>query len=105
MRARLVDDLREVARGWRWTRRPLVPRSAEPFQPRRVPAEFPTACSPQAWASGTPLLFLRVLLGLRPTPDKLEVDPHVPDWVGHLALRGIPGRWGRTDAVAPAVPG
>jgi hypothetical protein len=22
----------------------------------------------------------------------------IPDGIGHLALRGIPGRWGRTDA-------
>jgi glycogen debranching enzyme len=71
----------------------------------QVPIAYATACSPQAWASGTPLLLLRVMLGMRPTPDKLEVDPHLPDWFGHLALRGIPGRWGRTDAVAPAVPG
>jgi hypothetical protein len=28
------------------------------------PVEYPTASSPQAWAAGTPLLLLRVLLGL-----------------------------------------
>ncbi|MGW3805426.1 amylo-alpha-1,6-glucosidase [Micromonospora sp. NPDC005113] len=28
------------------------------------PVEYPTACSPQAWSTGTPLLLLRVMLGL-----------------------------------------
>jgi 1-acyl-sn-glycerol-3-phosphate acyltransferase len=46
---RLVDDVREVARGWRWTRRPLVPRSAEAFRPDPEPSEFPTA-----WARSRP---------------------------------------------------
>src|SRR2546430_7641083 len=30
----------------------------------RFPVEYPTACSPQAWATGAPLLLLRALLGL-----------------------------------------
>jgi glycogen debranching enzyme len=70
--------------------------------PRRsteVPVVYPTACSPQAWATGAPLLLLRVLLGLEPTPEGLSVNPCLPDRIGHLALRGVPGRWGRADAV------
>jgi len=65
-----------------------------------VPVAYRTACSPQAWASGTPLLMLRVMLGLDPVDGKLAVDPYLPPDRGPLALRGIPGRWGRTDAVA-----
>jgi glycogen debranching enzyme len=64
-----------------------------------LPVAYPTACSPQAWASGTPLLLLRVLLGLEPTPERLRVDPHVPKRFGPLALRSIPVRSGRTDAL------
>ncbi|GAA0897005.1 amylo-alpha-1,6-glucosidase [Virgisporangium aurantiacum] len=64
-----------------------------------TPVVYPTACSPQAWAAGTPLLLLRCLLGLRASDGRLVVDPHVPDRFGGLALRGIPGRWGRADAV------
>jgi glycogen debranching enzyme len=63
-----------------------------------LPVAYPTACSPQAWAAGTPLLLLRVMLGLEPTGETLHVDPAVPAQVGHLGLHGIPGRWGRTDA-------
>jgi 1-acyl-sn-glycerol-3-phosphate acyltransferase len=39
----LAKDLRQVAEGWRWGKRPLVPRSAEPFEPQGEPREFPTA--------------------------------------------------------------
>ncbi|GAA2530172.1 amylo-alpha-1,6-glucosidase [Pilimelia columellifera] len=70
--------------------------------PRRtteVPVVYPTACSPQAWATGAPLLLLRVLLGLEPTAEGLSVDPFLPDRIGYLALRGVPGRWGAADAV------
>ena len=62
------------------------------------PVEYPTACSPQAWATGTPLLLLRTLLGLEPIGDHLLVDPAVPRTVGHLEVLDIPGRWGRADA-------
>lgn len=65
-----------------------------------VPVRYPTACSPQAWAAGTPLLLLRVMLGLEPTPNALMVRPHLPAEVSRLLVRGLPGRWGTADAVA-----
>ena len=30
----------------------------------RFPVPYPTACSPQAWSTAAPLLFLRAMLGL-----------------------------------------
>jgi glycogen debranching enzyme len=71
-----------------------------PRERTKFPVEYPTASSPQAWATGTPLLVLRCLLGLEPRGDRLEVDPALPASIGELALRGIPGRWGRAEAVA-----
>jgi glycogen debranching enzyme len=62
------------------------------------PVEYPTACSPQAWATGAPLLVLRVLLGLEPVAGRLVVDPAVPETIGQLELLDIPGRWGLADA-------
>jgi glycogen debranching enzyme len=62
------------------------------------PVEYPTACSPQAWASGAPLLLLRAILGLEPIGDNLLVDPAIPSMLGQLELLDIPGRWGRIDA-------
>ena len=65
-----------------------------------VPVEYPSACSPQAWAAAAPLLLLRVMLGLEPTVNGLVVRPHLPAEINRLVLRGLPGRWGRADAVA-----
>ena len=62
------------------------------------PVEYPTACSPQAWASGAPLLLLRAILGLEPIGGHLLVDPAIPSMLGQLELLDIPGRWGRIDA-------
>ena len=64
----------------------------------RYPVEFPTACSPQAWSTGAPLLLLRTMLGLDPVGDQLVVDPALPEGIGHLGLLHIPGRWRLRDA-------
>jgi len=62
------------------------------------PVQYPTACSPQAWSTGAPLLLLRTMLGLEPHGEHLVVDPALPMSIGHLELLDIPGRWGRIDA-------
>jgi len=54
----------------------------------------------QAWAAGAPLLFIRIMLGLEPAAGGLTVRPHLPAEVSRLVVRGLPGRWGRADAVA-----
>jgi glycogen debranching enzyme len=64
----------------------------------KYPVQYPTACSPQAWSTGAPLLLLRTMLGLEPVGDNLVVDPALPESIGLLALLDIPGRWGRVDA-------
>ena len=38
----------------------------------KYPVQYPTACSPQAWSTGTPLLLLRTMLGLEPVGDHLS---------------------------------
>ncbi|WP_431972974.1 amylo-alpha-1,6-glucosidase [Micromonospora haikouensis] len=63
------------------------------------PVEYPTACSPQAWSAGTPLLLLRVMLGLEPQGEHLIIDPAVPAGMGRVELLDIPGRWGLVDAL------
>ncbi len=64
----------------------------------RYPVQYPTACSPQAWSTGAPLLLLRATLGLEPEGEHLVVDAALPSAIGHLELLDIPGRWGRIDA-------
>ena len=64
----------------------------------RYPVQYPTACSPQAWSTGAPLLLLRTMLGLEPLGEHLVVDPALPRSIDRLELLDIPGRWGRMDA-------
>jgi glycogen debranching enzyme len=65
-----------------------LPRSETPF-----PIAYPTAARPQAWAAGTPVLLLQVLLGLRPDRirNRLEsVAPlELPHWAGTIRLSGV----------------
>jgi glycogen debranching enzyme len=64
----------------------------------KYPVQYPTACSPQAWSTGAPLLFLRTMLGLQPVGEHLVIDPAVPAELGRVELLDIPGRWGVVDA-------
>jgi 1-acyl-sn-glycerol-3-phosphate acyltransferase len=45
----LTSDIRQMSRGWRWTRRRLPPHSAEPHHSFAEPREFPTD-----WARSRP---------------------------------------------------
>ena len=69
-----------------------------PREMTRFPVEYPTACSPQAWATGTPLLLLTTLLGIQPVGEKLLTDPAIPTAIERIELLGVRGRWGRNDA-------
>ena len=64
----------------------------------KYPVQYPTACSPQAWSTGAPLLLLRTMLGLEPLNNHLIIDPALPENIRHLELLDIPGRWGHIDA-------
>jgi glycogen debranching enzyme len=55
-----------------------------------VPVPYPDAASPQAWATGAPLLMLRLLLGLEPGQPGPTSSPHLPPGVDHLTLHGLP---------------
>jgi glycogen debranching enzyme len=65
--------------------------------PRPVP--YPTACSPQAWASAAPVHLLRTLLGLEPAVHRseLRVRPRLPESLGTVRLRRLPLAGGRID--------
>ena len=73
-----------------------------PRSDTHYPVEYPTACSPQAWATGAPLLLLRTLLGLESDGTHLIVDPAIPEPLGRIELLDIPGVWGRMDAFGRA---
>lgn len=62
-----------------------------------LPVEYADALKPQAWAAGAPLLALRTLLGLDVVGGELRCDPHLPETIQVLRLRGLRVRDRRLD--------
>jgi glycogen debranching enzyme len=59
---------------------------------QRGPTLYPVACSPQAWAAGTPLLLLQSSLGLEFDPDRNEIllrNPRLPPFLEEVVLRNL----------------
>jgi glycogen debranching enzyme len=63
-------------------------RTETPF-----PIPYPTAARPQAWAAGTPVLLLRLLLGIEPDHRRHVLGTIAPDavpaWAGGIRLTGV----------------
>jgi len=58
-------------------------------EPNAFPVRYPTACSPQAWATAAPFLFLKTLLGIGVSDGELVCDPHIPERFGRTLLHGV----------------
>ena len=55
----------------------------------RGPTLYPVACSPQAWAAGTPFMLLQASLGLDFDPDRNEIllrAPRLPTFLDEVTL-------------------
>jgi glycogen debranching enzyme len=56
------------------------------------PVSYPIACSPQAWAAGSPYLMLQAILGLsaRAHENLLTINlPHLPTWLNTVEVRNL----------------
>jgi len=95
--ARIASGILQAARYFQYR----LPEAFAGYPRERTlfPVEYPTACSPQAWATGAPLLLLRTMLGLEPRANRLMVDACLPGDMEWLEVRGLRGRWGVMDAV------
>ena len=74
--------------------------SGYPRSLARFPIPYPTACSPQAWATGTPLLLLRAMLGLDARDGQVTLDPSLPDEIGRVSITGLGAFGTRWDVEA-----
>jgi glycogen debranching enzyme len=69
---------------------------------RNAPTQYPVACSPQAWASATPLWLLQATLGLELLDRSGEVAfyrPLLPDFLDHVHLRNLRLSRGSVDVL------
>jgi 1-acyl-sn-glycerol-3-phosphate acyltransferase len=115
----ILDDLRQMAKGWRWTHRPLTPRSAEPWVGDPEPHEFPTGWARTPAAKATREAVLRYVF--RPivwsesqpsvqgldnlehlAPPVLFVANHASHMDTPLLLCSLPRSWRERTAVAAA---
>jgi glycogen debranching enzyme len=55
----------------------------------RFPVPYPTACSPQAWATAAPFVFVQAMLGLEARDGELRLDPCVPAEIGRIRVRRL----------------
>lgn len=87
--ARVMEGLVEAAGHYEYARLPELFCGYD----RSIghPVSYPVACSPQAWAAGTPLLFLQVMLGIKPNAaDKtIELDPVLPGGMNELDVQQL----------------
>jgi glycogen debranching enzyme len=88
---RIARALIEAADHFNWSLPEVFAGYAREETP--FPIAYPTAARPQAWAAGTPILLLRLLLGLE--PDRVRqrltttVEDEVPSWLDGLRIEGI----------------
>jgi 1-acyl-sn-glycerol-3-phosphate acyltransferase len=113
------DELKELAKGFRWGRRPLVPRSAEPYTEPHEDAGFPTdwARSKAGVAARrfilragmTPIVTTELSLGVYGTERLEDVPGPVIFFSNHsshldatLIMCTLPERWQRKTGVGAA---
>jgi glycogen debranching enzyme len=59
---------------------------------QRGPTLYPVACSPQAWAAGSPLMLLQSSLGLEFDVDRNEIllrRPRLPAFLNEITIRNL----------------
>jgi glycogen debranching enzyme len=64
------------------------------FRRRRgaAPTLYPVACSPQAWAAGTPFMLIQAALGLEFDPEASAIrfrNPRLPRFVEQMTIRNL----------------
>jgi glycogen debranching enzyme len=97
---RVARALIEAAGHFQWSLPEVFAGFARADTP--FPIAYPTAARPQAWAAGTPILLLRVLLGIEPDRPRQRlvttIEDEVPSWLEGVRLEGVRA-FGRTWTV------
>jgi glycogen debranching enzyme len=89
---RVMSGLFEASAHFEYRRLPELFCGFERQDRFAKPVPYPVACSPQAWAAGTPLMLLTAALGLQAdAPNGLlrVVQPTLPAWLGDVEIRGL----------------
>jgi 1-acyl-sn-glycerol-3-phosphate acyltransferase len=113
------DELRAMAEGFRWGRRPLVPKDAEPFTPEQEDRLFPTDWARTEAGTATRQVILKTLIGpmlrnevtlrihgldrLRGVPAPvIFFSNHTSHLDATIIMTSLPDRWQSKTAVGAA---
>ena len=113
------DELKTMAEGFRWGRRPMVPRSAEPYTPEREDHLFPTDWARTEVGTAARQVILKTVIGpmLRNEVtmrvhgrDKLDgvagplifYSNHTSHLDATIIMTSLPDRWQSKTAVGAA---
>lgn len=88
---RIARALIEAAAHFDWSLPEVFAGYARDETP--FPIAYPTAARPQAWAAGTPILLVRVLLGIEPDRARQRlvstVTDELPSWLEGIRIEGV----------------
>lgn len=84
----VIDGLMKAAQSFEYDR---LPELFCGYPDTQELVKYPVACSPQAWAAGTPLVFVQTMLGLYPDSlnKKVALHPVLPESINQMTLRHI----------------
>jgi glycogen debranching enzyme len=94
----LIEEMHRLAKGFieaaalfRYCRLPEVFSGHQRDEEHPFPALYPQTNSPQAWSASAVFLALQAMIGIQPyAPEELLlVDPHLPEWLPEITLRGL----------------
>lgn len=84
--AQVIEGLIEASKAFEYDRLPELFCGYDQVLGNPVP--YPVACSPQAWAAGTPFLMVQTLLGLKvdSVKNEISIQPHFLEGMTTLGL-------------------
>jgi glycogen debranching enzyme len=86
---RVIEGLIEVSKHFEYDRLPELfcgyPKEEDD------PIPYPVACSPQAWVAGTPLVFVKAMLGLIPDvpAGTVRLFPSLPQGINRMVIKNL----------------
>jgi glycogen debranching enzyme len=87
---KVIEGLLKAANGFEYYRLPELFCGYTDDEHGR-PVKYPVACSPQAWAAATPIVFVQSILGFFPNVSKkqIQLNPCLPKSLDRLKVTGI----------------
>jgi glycogen debranching enzyme len=87
--SKVIEGLIQASKGFEYDRLPELFCGYE--RDLGYPVRYPVACSPQAWAAGTPFLMVQSLLGLEVDSNKktIAIRPQFIDGMSYLGLEKV----------------